>query len=205
MNLSAHDLSVARGGLPLLQSVNFRLDAGRALMLRGPNGIGQTTLLRVLAGLQPPLSGRLEIASDRVAYIGHLDGLKSTLTVSENLAFWASIFGQTGLQAALDRFNLSSLQNRPAGMLSAGQKRRLGLARLMVTGRKVWLLDEPTVSLDATNVVLFTDVLRDHLDAGGSAIIASHPDIAIDGIEKLDLTTLRVDLETVDFLGEALL
>ncbi|MEL6376138.1 MAG: heme ABC exporter ATP-binding protein CcmA, partial [Pseudomonadota bacterium] len=150
-------------------------------------------------------SGRLETTSDSVAYVGHADGLKSTLTVSENLAFWASIFGQTGIQAALERFNLTSLQNRPAGMLSAGQKRRLGLARLMVTGRKVWLLDEPTVSLDATNVVLFTDVLRDHLDAGGSAIIASHLDIAIDGIEKLDLTTLRVDLETVDFLGEALL
>ena len=160
MSLSVTDLSIARGGVPVLEGVGFTLEDGRALILRGPNGIGKTTLLRTVAGLQPPLKGRVEGAEDRIAYAAHADGLKSTLTVTENLNFWAAIHGVKDIDPALDAMNLRDLAHRQAQHLSAGQKRRLGLARLMVTGRWLWVLDEPTVSLDAASVALFAEVVR---------------------------------------------
>ena len=132
-------LCVARGGLAVLEGVGFTLSPGALLILRGANGAGKTTLLRVLAGLQQAVSGRVEVDFDDVAYAGHADGLKATLTVAENLQFWADVHGQSGIEAALDAMNLGSLADRRAADVSAGQKRRLGLARLAVTGRKVWL------------------------------------------------------------------
>ncbi len=135
MTLSVTDLSVSRGGVPVLEGVSFTLADGAALVLRGPNGSGKTTLLRTVAGLQVPLAGRIEGAEDRIAYAGHLDGLKPTLTVRENLTFWSAVFGAPGsIEAALTAFDLEALAARAAGALSAGQKRRLGLARLLVTG-----------------------------------------------------------------------
>ena len=189
--LNVADLSVARGGVPVLAGLTFDVVRGQAIILRGPNGSGKTTLLRTLAGLQPPLTGTIEGAEEQVAYAAHSDGLKAMLSVEENLTFWAEVFGFSGgIAAALSAFDLEALQGRLAGQLSAGQKRRLGLARLMVTGRPIWVLDEPTVSLDKVSVDLFARAVEAHLQAGGAAVIATHIDLGLEA-EVLDVSGYR--------------
>lgn len=185
--LSVDGLTCTRGGLPVIENVAFRLDPGDALVLRGPNGSGKTTLLRTLAGLQPAGQGTISAPPEAIAYAGHADAVKATLTVAENLAFWAAIHGVSGVRAALDAFDLVRLVDRQAQHLSAGQHRRLGLARLMLTGRPIWALDEPTVSLDAASVGRFAAIMRDHLDAGGIVLVATHVDLGLRAAE-LDLT-----------------
>ncbi|SMX50881.1 heme ABC exporter ATP-binding protein CcmA [Maliponia aquimaris] len=191
MEMRVSDLTVARGGLPVLEGVSFGLPAGGVLVLRGPNGAGKTTLLRTVAGLQPALAGRIEGAGERIAYAAHADGLKSMLSVGENLRFWAQVFGTSGIGDALEAFNLLPLEDRLAGTLSAGQKRRLGLARLMVTGRPVWVLDEPTVSLDTASVALFAEAVQRHLGQGGSALMATHIDLGFAEAQVLDVGPFR--------------
>ncbi len=186
MALGVDNLAVARGGIRLLEGVSFSLEPGQALILRGPNGIGKTTLLRVLIGLQPAVSGTINALSDEFAYAGHADAIKPTLSVAENLGFWADVFGAGDIKPALDAFDLAPLQARMAGELSAGQRRRLGLARLLLTGRTIWALDEPTVALDVANVGRFAAAVRAHLDTGGMAIIATHIDLGLEA-ETLDL------------------
>ena len=193
--LKVSDLDCARGGLPILSGVNFAVESGAALILRGPNGSGKTTLLRTVAGLQPPLAGTIDAPQDSIAYAAHSDGLKGTLSVTENLEFWAALFGTRGIENALQSFDLFSLRHRMAGRLSAGQKRRLGLARLVVTGRPVWVLDEPTVSLDAASVGLFAEAVRAHLDNGGAALMATHIDLGLEA-ETLDISAFKAT-ETV--------
>jgi heme exporter protein A len=186
----ARDLAVARGGVPVLEDVSFELGPGEALILRGPNGIGKTTLLRVLAGLQPPVAGTLGVADGAVALAAHADGLKGALSVAENLSFWAAVHGTREVAPALKALGLTGLADRAAQHLSAGQRRRLGLARLLVTGRSVWALDEPTVSLDVDGVALFAAAMRAHLEGGGAAVIATHVDVGVDGA-VLDLGPYR--------------
>ncbi|SCM67981.1 heme ABC exporter ATP-binding protein CcmA [Donghicola eburneus] len=205
MDLIVSDLTVARGGVPVLEGVSFVLTSGAALVLRGPNGAGKTTLLRTVAGLQPPMVGTVSGAEDRIAYAAHADGIKQVLTVAENLSLWADVFGQSDVEPALAAFNLGDLRDRAAGSLSAGQKRRLGLARLMVTGRPVWVLDEPTVSLDVASVALFADAVRAHLAAGGSALMATHIDLGLEA-EVLDVTPHKAVLSTaIEDFDEAFL
>ncbi|MEW9921432.1 heme ABC exporter ATP-binding protein CcmA [Marimonas sp. MJW-29] len=190
MTLSATNLTLARGGVPVLTGFSFTLAPGAALILRGPNGAGKTTLLRTIAGLQPALEGEITGAEDRIAYAAHADGLKAMLSVSENLTFWARVFGHDDITAALDAYRLHPLADRLAGTLSAGQKRRLGLSRLLVTGCPVWVLDEPTVSLDTEAVGMFAAAVRAHLGRGGSALIATHIDLGLEA-EVLDITPFR--------------
>ncbi|MES2144251.1 MAG: heme ABC exporter ATP-binding protein CcmA [Pseudomonadota bacterium] len=192
MELVVSDLDVARGGAVILRGISFRLVAGQALVLRGPNGIGKTTLLRTLAGLQPAVAGRVSMAPESLTYAGHADGIKAMLTVAENLTFWAAVHGGGDIDAALAAMQLGPLRDRRAAHLSAGQKRRLGLARLLVTGRPIWALDEPTVSLDAASVALFVAVVRGHLARGGVAVIASHIDLGLDEAAVLDLVPHQV-------------
>ena len=174
MMLRVQDLAIARGGLPVLDNLSFALEPGQALILRGANGIGKTTLLRTLAGLQPPLHGLIEGADQRVAYAAHSDGLKPTLTVTENLQFWARIFGTGTIDAALEAYDLHGLAERP-----------------------IWILDEPTVSLDTSAVAMFAGAVRDHLKRGGSALIATHIDLGLDA-EVLDLAPFRATLPALD-------
>lgn len=176
--LSVHDLAVARGGETVLAGLNFHVPSGCALILRGPNGIGKTTLLRTLVGLQDAVTGRFEYPRDEGAYASHDDAVKTALSVEENLHFWANVYGKVVPNTIWERFDIRHLRTRIAGTLSAGQKRRLGLARLGVIKRKVLFLDEPTVSLDGFSVKLFTDYLREqHLAQGGVAVIATHIDL----------------------------
>lgn len=203
MQLVLSNLSVARGGVTILQGLSLAVASGQALILRGPNGSGKTTLLRTLAGLQPPAGGRFELPPDSVAYAAHADGLKSTLTVAENLAFWAAIYGGPAIGHAVKALDLAPLAHRRAGELSAGQKRRLGLARLLVTGRPLWLLDEPTVSLDTASVALFAGVVRAHLAAGGLAVIATHVDLGLPEAQVLDLEPHRARRIARDGFDEA--
>ena len=188
MTLTVTDLTIARGGMPVLAGVSFDLIAGHSLILRGPNGVGKTTLLRTIAGLQPALSGTVTGAEDQIAYAAHSDGLKAMLSVRENLTFWAEVFGQSDIEPALIAFDLIDLAERLAGTLSAGQKRRLGLARLLVTERPIWVLDEPTVSLDAASVEMFGAAVRNHLQQGGMALIATHIDLGLADAIVLDVT-----------------
>lgn len=192
MSVTVTDLCVGRGGLALLEGLGFAVEGGEALILRGPNGSGKTTLLRTLAGLTPPLAGQIELDPDQLAYAGHADGLKAQLSVGENLRFWAQAYGQRDIAPALEAFDLTGLQTRRVAELSAGQKRRTGLARMLVTGRNLWLMDEPTVSLDAENTARFADAVTAHLAAGGSAILATHIDLGFEA-QTLDISAFAAD------------
>jgi heme exporter protein A len=191
MDLDVTDLAVMRGGVPVLENLSFRVDGGRALVLRGPNGIGKTTLLRTLVGLQSAASGKISAPSEAMAYAGHADGLKATLSVAENLEFWAQVYGGAVTGEILRAMALTALADRAAQTLSAGQKRRLGLARLLVTGRPIWVMDEPTVSLDDASVALFAAALRAHLGRGCLAVIATHIDLGLTEAAVLDLAPFR--------------
>ncbi len=200
MGLRVTDLACERSGRPVFDALGFTLAPGSALLLRGPNGAGKSTLLRALAGLLPVARGSatldgLALADDpdgwaeRIAYAGHLDAIKPQLTAGENLAFWAALFGAppAAVGAALAALALEALADRPAAALSAGQKRRLGLARLALAPRRLWLLDEPTVSLDADAAARLAALVRAHCAGGGMAVIATHVDLGLDGATELRL------------------
>ncbi len=202
--LAVNDLTIARGGIAVLSGLSFHIDPGHALILRGPNGSGKTTLLRTIAGLQPPLDGTISGADDQIAYMAHADGIKPTLTVAENLTFWAAVFGSRSIDAALNAFDMTGLAHRRAGLLSAGQKRRLGLSRLVVTDRPVWILDEPTVSLDRSTVDRFSDLVVGHLSDGGIALMATHIDLGVEAA-VLDVSVHRARADSASHSDEAFL
>ena len=177
MRLVAEAISVFRGERLVLDHVAFSVPAGGALLLLGPNGAGKSTLLRALAGLKRLDGGRVLLdggeTAGRLAYLGHQDGIKPGLTAAENLAFAARVSGGDA-SAALAALGLSPLACLPARMLSAGQKRRLALARLVVSGAALWLLDEPTLGVDAASVAAFGVLLAAHRAAGGVIVAATH-------------------------------
>jgi len=182
VSLEARDIACERGGRTLFEGLDFALKPGEALLVNGPNGAGKTSLLRQLAGLLPLETGQLSApgaepdmaVAELCHYVGHLNAVKSTLTVRENLAFWADFLADGKVDAALAAFGLGPLADISAGLLSAGQKRKLALSRLFAAPRPIWLLDEPSVSLDAASVKRLDAAIRDHLKAGGIAIVSTH-------------------------------
>jgi heme exporter protein A len=196
VQLVAENLVLSRGGRVIVDGLSFRLSGGSALLLTGANGSGKTTLLRALAGFLRPAAGlvRLKDADaerepgEQMHFVGHLDGIKSHLTVQENLGFWAAYLdGGADVAGALKAFALTGLADIPAGYLSAGQKRRLALARLAAAKRPVWLLDEPTVSLDTASVALLVAAIDAHVAAGGLAVIATHIPMTIARAQEIRL------------------
>ena len=196
MRLTAQNLSLERGGRRLFAGVSFALVPGEALIVTGPNGAGKSSLLRALAGFLPFSEGAatcedLQGASreESIHYLGHPDALKGALTACENLAFWAGVMGSAGLtpEAALERFGLAHVAQLPVRALSAGQKRRVALARLLVANRPLWLLDEPTTALDAAAQARFADLVKAHLSEGGLVIAATHAPLGLDAPHMLAL------------------
>jgi heme exporter protein A len=191
-SLHAEGLAIRRGERLLLRGVALSLAPAQALVLIGPNGVGKSSLLRVLAGLLPRAAGQLGLAgldpreepeayATRIHYVGHRDGVKSALTAAENLRFWMSLLGPgKGSDAeALRAFGLTRLADLPAGYLSAGQKRRLALARLAAIPRALWLLDEPAAGLDADGRGCLAEAIAAHRAQGGLVVMASHGELAI--------------------------
>ena len=191
MRLVAEAVSVFRGERLVLDRVSFGVPEGGALLLLGPNGAGKSTLLRALAGLKRLDGGRVSLdggeAAGRLAYLGHQDGIKPGLTAAENLAFAARVSGGS-TAAALAALGLAPLAGLPARMLSAGQKRRLALARLVVSGAVLWLLDEPTLGVDAASVAAFGVLLAAHRAAGGVIVAATHLPLPLPDAGELTLS-----------------
>lgn len=195
--LKAEGLAVFRGERLVFRDLDFAVPSGGALVLAGPNGSGKSTLLRLLAGLVRPIAGRLlwndadalsdlTLHASRVAYLGHQDAVKPGLTAAENLALPARLSGGS-VPTALAALGLEALADLPARMLSAGQKRRLALARLALGTAHLWLLDEPTLGLDSAAIDRFGRLLADHRAAGGIVIAATHVPLPLDGVAELRL------------------
>lgn len=206
LKLSGSDLACIRGGRTIFSGLDFTLGSGEGLLLTGRNGAGKSSLLRMIAGLIRLGAGRLELAGgvgereipEQAHYLGHLDALKPSLSVEENLGFWASYLEGAGKaqnalgkdvleKDALEKVGLGALSALPAGYLSAGQKRRLSLARLIAVERPLWLLDEPTAALDVAGQAMLLGLMQAHLAKGGLIIAATHQPIDIKPVRELRL------------------
>ncbi len=197
------DLTCIRGERIVFSGLSFALAAGNALVLSGPNGSGKSSLLRLMAGLLPPAAGRLAwdgeaIAEDpeshhgRLHYVGHLDAVKPALTVAENLAFWAALHqGADATSHALDQalavFAMDRLATLPARYLSAGQRRRLSLARIIAAPAAVWLLDEPGTALDTQSTTHLEAAIAEHQNGGGIVVLATHAPLAVADAQEIKL------------------
>lgn len=192
-SLQTQALAVGRGEAVLVRNLDLDVAGGTGLLLRGPNGAGKSTLLLTLAGLLAPMEGSVSVEGHdpedgpALHYCGHRNAVRARVTVGDTLDFWAALNGRTGIaiEAALQRVGLGQAWRLDAGYLSAGQQRRLVLARLLVSQRPIWLLDEPTAALDADGRALMAGLLGEHLSAGGLAVIATHDDIAVPGLTTM--------------------
>jgi len=199
MRLLASELACIRGGRQVFHNLSFSLAAGTALVVTGPNGAGKSSLLRLVAGLVHPAAGRLALEGgnselsigEQAHYLGHQDALKTALSVQENLAFWVGFLGAGKVGAALAAVGLDALAALPGLYLSAGQRRRLSLARLVAVERPIWLLDEPTSALDVAAQGLLADLMRTHLTGGGLILAATHGPLGLEAAQELKLGATR--------------
>ncbi len=196
-------LDCLRSARPVFRGLAFQIESGGALVLTGPNGSGKSSLLRLMAGLLPPAAGTLAwngaaVTEDpdahrgRLRYLGHLDAVKPALTAWENLAFWAGLMGadpDAAVAPALDALGIGPLSDLPARFLSAGQKRRLNLARLALAPSALWLLDEPATALDAETLDRLRGLIQRHRDGGGMAVVSTHSDLGLTDAASLDLAS----------------
>jgi heme exporter protein A len=195
MQLTAKNLTCERGGRTVFRDVSFGLSDGQLMQLTGPNGSGKSSLLRLIAGLNEAAAGTMALEGghadltigQHAHYIAHQEAVKTALTVHENLAFWLGFMGGASVEDALAAFDLTRLSSYPAGLLSAGQKRRLALARLILIPRALWLLDEPTVGLDSASLAKLVGVMSAHLEKGGMIIAATHVPLGRDPDTRLEL------------------
>lgn len=197
MQLTAENLACVRGGREVFRGLRFGLKSGEALLITGRNGAGKSSLLRVIAGLVRIVEGTLALEGgqqdstigEQAHYLGHLDALKPALTVSENLRFWAEFLGPASgdIAPALQAVDLAPLADLPAAYLSAGQRRRLSLARLVAVPRAIWLLDEPTSALDDAAQGRLADLMRRHLTSGGMIVAAAHGAIGLERARELKM------------------
>jgi heme exporter protein A len=197
LRLVASDLACVRGGRQVFRGLSFAVSASEVLLVIGPNAVGKSSLLRMVAGLVRPQHGQLRLEGsdsertigEQAHYLGHQDALKPALSVAENLSFWTRFLGGDGAKAvtALAVVGLGGLAHLPATYLSAGQRRRLSLARLVTIERPIWLLDEPTATLDASGQGLLADLMRAHLARNGLILAATHSAIGLDRAKELRL------------------
>lgn len=196
MRLIAENLGGERGGETVFSGIEFALDRGEALVVTGPNGAGKSTLLRVIAGLLPPAEGKVKVegggdefpsVASASHYLGHLNAMKTALSVEENLGFWRAFQGEAGLSVgqALETVGLDGLGHLPFGYLSTGQRRRASIAKLLVSPRPVWLLDEPTAGLDKASEERFAGLMRGHCREGGIIVAATHLPLGLEGAKTL--------------------
>lgn len=198
MMLVGENLACERGGRTVFSGVNFKLAGGEALVITGRNGAGKSSMLRLIAGLLRVANGSLSFSggadeatlSEQAHYLGHLDAIKPSLSVGENLQFWARYLGApagVAIAPALDAVGLASLAGLPAAYLSAGQRRRLSIARLLAVKRPIWLLDEPTSALDAPSQERLAALMKTHRSAGGLIVAAAHGPIGLEQPAELQL------------------
>jgi heme exporter protein A len=198
MRLIAENLGGERGGETVFSNIGFALDQGEALIITGPNGSGKSTLLRIVAGLLPVARGKVLVEGGGEAfptvasashYLGHLNAMKTALSVEENLGFWRAFQGEPGLgvDEALETVALAGLGHLPFGYLSTGQRRRVSIAKLLVSRRPVWLLDEPTAGLDKASEERFAGLMRGHLEDGGIVVAATHLPLGLEGARELQM------------------
>jgi heme exporter protein A len=196
MQLKADELTCNRSGRDVFRGLSFSLSAGEAMLVTGRNGAGKSSLLRMIAGLVRIAAGRLALDSndadtsiaEQTHYLGHQDAMKPSLSVRENLQFWTEFLGaRRTVEPALESVDLASLADLPTAYLSAGQRRRLSIARLVAVPRPIWLLDEPTSSLDAPSQKRLAELMRGHLAGGGMIIAAAHGPIGLERARELKL------------------
>ncbi len=197
MRLNGDNLVCNRGGREVFAGLNFSLSGGEALVVTGRNGAGKSSLLRVIAGLVRLAAGRLELdggepdatIGEQSHYVGHQDAVKPSLAVQENLKFWTQYLGagERTIESALEAVDLAPLSDLPAAYLSAGQRRRLSIARLVAVPRPLWLLDEPTSALDVPSQDRLADLMRRHLAGGGMIVAAAHGPIGLECARELKM------------------
>jgi len=201
---SGTDLLCFRGERTVFAGLSFGMDAGDALVLRGRNGSGKSTLLRLMAGLLKPEQGIInwsgenineepEDHNQRLHYVGHLDAVKAVLSVSENIQFWSELRGcEVNVPKALEVFGIGFLADVPGRFLSAGQKRRVNLARIIATPAPLWLLDEPTTALDADAIQALEKAIATHRQEGGMVVASTHSELGLTGVETLNLDNFSI-------------